>query len=203
MQKALSSAEKLHQYALRVKSAWSRVYNVFDGTIRAGKFETGAEVGVAFGWHIEALLRIPTVKKMYGIDPYLYTPTVYALGFSQTELDALYVDVLERLARFGDRYEHIRQRSADAAGTIPEQLDFVYIDADHSYEGISMDLRTWFPKVREGGVIGGHDYAQAGFPGIKRAVDRFFGRLGYHVYTGGQHVWWIEKRPLKMAERSC
>jgi hypothetical protein len=37
-------------------------------------------------------------------------------------------------------------------------FDFVYIDADHSYKGVTEDLEAWYPKVRKGGMIAGHDY---------------------------------------------
>jgi hypothetical protein len=37
-------------------------------------------------------------------------------------------------------------------------FDFVYIDADHTYDGITADLEAWYPKVRKGGMIAGHDY---------------------------------------------
>jgi predicted O-methyltransferase YrrM len=37
-------------------------------------------------------------------------------------------------------------------------FDFVYIDADHSYKGVTEDLEAWYPKVRKGGMMAGHDY---------------------------------------------
>ena len=37
-------------------------------------------------------------------------------------------------------------------------FDFVYIDGDHSYEGSKSDLKNYYPKVKRGGVISGHDY---------------------------------------------
>lgn len=111
----------------------------------------------------------------------------------QVELDEMYTYVLKRFASYGDKYEHIRKRSVDAPDSIPEQVDFVYIDADHSYEGVFTDLCTWFPKVREGGIIGGHDYGRSGF-GVTRAVDKFFRRFGWSIHTEKDYVWWIEKK---------
>lgn len=52
-----------------------------------------------------------------------------------------------------------------------ETLDFVYIDGNHTYEHVIADVRNWLPKVKEGGVIGGHDYT---YPSVRRAVDRHF-----------------------------
>ena len=37
-------------------------------------------------------------------------------------------------------------------------LDFVYIDADHSYESCLADINAWHPKIRVGGILSGHDY---------------------------------------------
>jgi predicted O-methyltransferase YrrM len=37
-------------------------------------------------------------------------------------------------------------------------LDFVFIDANHSYDGVSADLKAWIPKIKKDGFIAGHDY---------------------------------------------
>ena len=189
-----SIAEKHHQHALQAEAVWGRAYPIFDELVRVRKLEIGAEIGVAFGGHIEALLNISTVRKMYGIDPYLRLASKYTMKLSQLELNALYVYVLKRLSQFGDRYEHVRKRSVDAADNIPGQLDFVYVDANHSYKSVLMDLRTWVPVVREGGIIGGHDYAHPGLSGVKQAVDSFFEQLDWPVHVEDAYVWWVEKK---------
>ena len=51
-------------------------------------------------------------------------------------------------------------------------FDWLYIDADHSYEGCLADLMAADRKVRVGGKIAGHDYGP-GFPGVVRAVAEF------------------------------
>jgi predicted O-methyltransferase YrrM len=40
----------------------------------------------------------------------------------------------------------------------PETLDFVFIDADHSYQGVKTDITNFYPLIKKGGVIAGHDY---------------------------------------------
>ena len=52
------------------------------------------------------------------------------------------------------------------------------IDADHSYESTLQDIEAWWPKVKSGGVMIGHDYETVQFPGVKRAVQTFFDPLG-------------------------
>ena len=75
----------------------------------------------------------------------------------------------------GERRRIIYADSVAAAAVIdPGSLDFVFIDADHTYEAVSADIKAWRPKVRKGGLIGGHDYGKPGFPGVKIAVDEVF-----------------------------
>lgn len=52
-----------------------------------------------------------------------------------------------------------------------QSIDFLFIDANHNYESIKKDIELWYPKVKPGGVIGGHDYQ---FAGVGRAVNEFF-----------------------------
>lgn len=57
-------------------------------------------------------------------------------------------------------------------------LDFVFIDGDHSYEGVTRDLAAWYPKIKQGGVLAGHDYAWT--PHIQQAVSELLGPGQYH-----------------------
>jgi hypothetical protein len=68
-------------------------------------------------------------------------------------------------------------------------LDWVYIDADHHYDSVKADLWAWFPKVRPGGILAGHDYTNEFGWGVKRAVDEFANVLGYFVNTTVDD-WW-------------
>jgi hypothetical protein len=58
-----------------------------------------------------------------------------------------------------------------------ESLDFVYIDADHTYQGCLLDIIAWESKVRVGGLICGHDFAD--YPEerimVKKAVRKYYG----------------------------
>lgn len=46
-------------------------------------------------------------------------------------------------------------------------LDFVYIDANHTYEGVKEDIEVWMPKIKPTGYIGGHDYGPKRWGGKK------------------------------------
>lgn len=60
-----------------------------------------------------------------------------------------------------------------------KSLDMVYIDADHSYESVKNDITYWMPKVKDGGVISGHDYCM---DGVKIAVDEMFNLCDIKIF---------------------
>jgi DNA-binding Lrp family transcriptional regulator len=74
-------------------------------------------------------------------------------------------------------------------------LDFVFLDADHSYAGIAADIQLWAPKVRSGGLLCGHDYGMEVFYpqwGVTRAVDEYAAKIGQTVQRGADWTWFIQ-----------
>ena len=59
-----------------------------------------------------------------------------------------------------------------AAAGMPSALDYVFLDAAHDYESIRDDIAAWWPKIKAGGWLAGHDYTDA--EGVRRAVDEAF-----------------------------
>jgi predicted O-methyltransferase YrrM len=70
-------------------------------------------------------------------------------------------------------------------------LDFVFIDGDHSYQGCSTDIDCWFPKLKSGGLLSGHDYRDDKDYGVKRAVHEFLGDR--ELRLGLNFTWFITK----------
>jgi predicted O-methyltransferase YrrM len=60
-----------------------------------------------------------------------------------------------------------------AAWTWTQPIDFLYVDADHSHDGVMADLEAWVPFVKAGGLIVGDDYEHPRYPGVKTAWDAF------------------------------
>ena len=64
-------------------------------------------------------------------------------------------------------------------------LDFVFLDASHTYEDVKADIQAWKPKIKKGGYLGGHDF-QIDFPGVVQAVQEEipeYMRLGFSWVT--------------------
>lgn len=87
-----------------------------------------------------------------------------------------------------DRAIMIRALSHQAVDLFEDNsLDFIYIDGDHSYEGAKKDIQLWFPKVKKGGLIAGHDYLRS----LKDwFLDPHFHPNGKdkYIYSGGGYV---------------
>jgi hypothetical protein len=77
----------------------------------------------------------------------------------------------ELLSRFPDRLT--KQKGYDwqfADEYAPGSLDAVYLDAVHTYDDTLAAIGRWCPKIKAGGLLCGHDYADT-FPGVVQAVN--------------------------------
>lgn len=184
--------------AKEAETCWGEAYPTVIRIIEENHLEVGAEIGVAYGGLCESILANTEVKKVYGVDPYLCKYSCQGLfQLTQDELDSLHDSVLSRLEKHAKKFQLIREPSHEASKYVREQLDFVYIDADHTYQGAMTDLITWYPRIRNGGFLAGHDYNHPNWPGVTKAVNRFFRFMRSTVNSEG-YVWWIRKRHTRM-----
>ena len=174
-------------------------YHVLPRLINKFCLSVGAEIGVCLGGHSEAMLLNTPLQKLYSIDPYIYSQgstdghvLPSGKGFDQPEYDAMYEYTKDRLSAFGDRNIFIRKTSVDAANEVNELLDFVFIDARHTYDAVLEDISIWGAKIPPGGLICGHDFEHPNFPGVTQAVRTMFRGHGVINIEPG-YVWWVQK----------
>jgi SAM-dependent methyltransferase len=67
-------------------------------------------------------------------------------------------------------------------------VDFVYVDADHSFLKCWDDIVSWLPKLKIGGWMGGHDYNQ----NVEKCVNRIFGKTNVQNLSGGAASWLVK-----------
>lgn len=121
-------------------------------------YAKGAEIGVERGKFTEVLCIANPQAKIYAVDPWK-AYRGYRDHVSQEKLDGFYDDAAERLK--AHNCELVRKFSHEAAeGFADNELDFVFIDANHRLECVINDIVIWEKKVRPGGIISGHDYRQ-------------------------------------------
>lgn len=158
--------------------------------------KVGAEIGVAGGQHIKALIENTNIEKMYGIDPYYDEGWDMHRSFNVDEeyggFDGLYGEVRDMLSVYGNRVELIRKTSVDAAPDFEDGcLDFVFIDAFHDYENCFNDISFWHHRVREGGYVMGHDWEHESYPGVHKAVVEHYGDAVIGI-SEPVHVWYVQ-----------
>ncbi|MDH5579468.1 MAG: class I SAM-dependent methyltransferase [Betaproteobacteria bacterium] len=84
-------------------------------------------------------------------------------------------------------YNAIKKPSVEAAKLYEDKsLDFVFVDASHEFEPVYEDLTAWYPKVKDGAIIAGHDY----YPppnenDVHRAANKFFREKNKQIYVVG------------------
>lgn len=139
-----------------------------------------AEIGVAEGNNSRDMLewKLPdgreAVSMLFLVDRWLETPDQAGdAAMPQPWHDKNRKGVLSKIHPHGGRAQILRGDSAEMADEVPDGfLHLVYIDADHSYEGVFRDLRAWTPKVKRGGVVALHDFLNPAY-GVQKAVEDF------------------------------
>ena len=105
-------------------------------------------------------------------------------------------------------FDIIKDTSHNAANQFTNNsIDYIMLDAGHSYEDVTNDIKIWYNKIKPGGIISGDDYGGSYFPGVTQAADEFF----YKQFSRGFRTWYRKKpriqikhmltRPNDMRER--
>ena len=161
------------------------------------------EIGVWRGDYSRSIVQTLQPKEFYGVDPYrLYPGMVSAPGpeyRDQASLDSLHSQVEEKFDKWGAVL--LRGTSEVASLMFDDNtVDFVYIDGDHTYDGVVSDINHWWPKVRAGGILSGDDHTTGttgkGYDfGVIEAVADFTQQhnLKLTVTTGANPSWWVIK----------
>lgn len=122
---------------------------------------------------------------------------------TQDEMDDIYLDAVNRVKTYKDRAVIWRHHSDVAARMWVEQgrpkPDMIFIDGDHSEEGVFRDLDAWASLVSPTGWIGGHDWRTDGKVGwnLQEKVPKWFkSRIGFMppVETGRDKTWWVKSK---------
>lgn len=87
----------------------------------------------------------------------------------------------QRLSKWGDNVTLLRGISYEMAWMIPDNsVGMLYLDSDHSYEGVFKELVAYFNKVVKGGIISGHDFLEISY-GVKPAIEDFCKIYKYEI----------------------
>ena len=169
----------------------------------------GVEVGTSAGENAcEVLDQWKEISRLFCIDSY---PVYSDFNKQEAQATMLYCAISNFITH--PRAYLILDTSITAAERFqPGTFDFAYIDANHSYDFVKQDILSWLPKIKKGGVIGGHDFDWKDTENgkeysVRNAVRDVFGdRVLYSEklftpeakttddtgrYTGLNSDWWV------------
>lgn len=145
-------------------------YNLIEHFASLG-FTKGAEIGVSMGYFSEAMFKAIPNLELWCVDIWEpYRGNRWAASKEKNE--TFFKIAQERLTKYNSHI--IKDTSMNAVKQFkPESLDFVYIDANHSFDYIMEDLINWTRIVRKGGIVCGDDYYNFRGAGVIEAVDAY------------------------------
>ncbi len=153
-----------------------------------------AEIGVQDGLHAINMLENLNIDKLYLIDNF---PTYIDGNITIDEKTQFlhYKNMFINLKPYYNKIIFVHQPS-DLASTLFEDnyFDFIYIDANHTYEFVKNDINLWWKKIKINGYISGHDYFNS-WQGVISAVNEFVEKNKLDLITFNKDSdWIIEKK---------
>ena len=130
---------------------------------------------------------------LYCVDDYSPYPN---FGIDRTP-DLMFA--VAHLSRFIGRVRILKMESCEAANYLRTEnpIGFVYIDASHEQDDVASDIAAWWPMVKSGGILAGHDFDEE-HSGVMAAVKSFAEINGLAVQltsdADSPPSWFIEKR---------
>jgi len=147
-----------------------------------GNLTRGVEVGSFKGQYANEILRRWN-GHLFMVDVWSELGDEYMDSSNHKNFDnTVYADCLNNITEFELRSTMIRTNSEIGSSLFEnESLDFVYIDANHAYEFVKHDISYWYPKVKKGGYLMGHDYINLDWkipPFAENGIDK-------HIWSDG------------------
>ena len=177
----------------------------FDFLLKEKRDLVGVEIGVLAGSHALSMLELLDIKTLYLVDPYFLYKSKYESGELEWNNEKWEKVAKEKLKNYKDKIIWINTTSVKAVVHFEdESLDFVYIDANHEYKFVLEDIELWTPKVKQSGVVGGHDHVPA-HPGVAKAIKAYSkkNKIDYktkHFVNKAVNMDWAFRRDGKIIE---
>ena len=120
--------------------------------------KVGAEIGTDHGQYAQQLCEGIPGLHLHCVDPWI----AYTEGneiHTEEDVNKIYEEAKSRLTGTGATILKIPSMGAISYFD-NDELDFVFIDGNHSYENVLEDITEWTKKVKPGGIVAGHDYIE-------------------------------------------
>lgn len=160
-----------------------------------------AEIGVWKGTSSAYFLQqIPELYLMM-VDPWAVIQEYIDSGDktarqTQEQFDEIAETAKRNTEEYADRRLIFKTTSLKAASLLEgfNSLHLIFIDGNHAQKAVAEDLRLWWPKIRPGGILCGHDYGGNRYNrGVKPAVDEWAAEVGQTLQFLPDMVYWTRK----------
>lgn len=149
-----------------LSGASSNRLDLWASFLNATKVQRLVEIGVYRGeFAARMFTECPSIQRYYLLDPWRHlTGWNKPANKDDERFEAFYQEVLAKTSDFADRRVILRGRTTEVIDEIPDgELDFAYVDGDHTLRGITVDLVRVYPKLRDGGWLAGDDFCKSIF----------------------------------------
>lgn len=166
---------------------WGAIKDVYDEALKTAKkgdiiVEVGVWLGSSVGYLDETAKKLGKEIEIHAVDVF------GGVNVARDMQEQGVLDGDDHLKKFKANMDNLgvevtihRADSVMEAYTFKDDsLHCVYLDADHDFEAVVADIVAYFPKLKKGGIMGGHDWLNTDV-GVRRAVEYFCKRFGYEV----------------------
>lgn len=169
---------------------WFSFKDFYSQIASINEYRIFVELGVWKGHSISYLAKLLKNKKdikVYAVDIFEKWDKNESVKEDVKHINQIYNTNLKN-AGVREIISDIKSISWDAADLFKDNsIDFVFIDADHSYESVTKDINNWLPKIKKGGIISGHDYFTS--EDVQRAVNENFKNI---TTIKNENVWYLK-----------
>lgn len=157
----------------------------------------GVEVGTLYGAYATDILK-DWQGHLYCVDPWRnQAAEVYHDGQNKLDMEAVWQQACNGIGRH-PRCTLLRMMGLNAVGRFDDgELDFVYLDGNHAVDAVRADILAWWPKIKVGGILCGHDfftrYDKDTNSDALTAVMELCEAIGVRVHCTWCTSWWIVK----------
>lgn len=149
--------------------------------------EVGVYEGKSFAYLLVETVNQEKHFEVYAVDSFTFTDEFNG------NPENIQIVFERNLSGLTGKFVTIKGDSAESADLFEdESVDFVFLDADHIFPRVKSDIEAWWPKIKKGGILAGHDHCPE-HPGVAQAVEQVFGDDWDKSYLD-ELVWMKEKK---------
>jgi hypothetical protein len=177
-------------------------------------YTVGVELGVQEGHYSNKILeKWPKCEKFHLVDSWEHQPNYHDIAnVDQNSQNRKFDTTKQNMQKWGSKIVFHRMYTNEAVKHFENNsVDFVYVDARHDYKGAKEDIQNWWPKIKIGGILAGHDFEDAnddpvtatnqdwsisadgtdnGFKAVKFAVEEFAKEKGIQPIVMRRETQW-------------